>query len=408
LNPLVYEAGNQHVGFGALSNQQVSGIRTAWLPVYFFLIFTPYPILIVLSLFLRSISLYQFKNYFQQDFNFTERIVGICGRNGVGKTNLLDAIHYLCFTRSYFTRQDAMNIQQGHQGFRVEGHFSLNDKKEKAVCILRETGKKEFSVNDDNYTKFSKHIGRYPCVIIAPDDVQLIIGGSEERRKFIDTLLSQLNHDYLQSLINYTKILQQRNSFLRSFEEGFGRDISVLDILDEQLSKEGNIIFQVRREFLLQYLPLVKQLYNDICQRYENISLFYESELHHVSMEELLHHNRQKDLMLQRTSGGVHRDDLVFQLGEQAFKMIASQGQRKSLLFALKLGEMEILREEKRLSPLLLLDDVFEKLDEERINNLLVRVCSDEDTQIFITDTSCERLRLQLESLGQPIQLIEL
>jgi DNA replication and repair protein RecF len=361
-----------------------------------------------LSLRLNSISIFQFKNYFHQEFRFDERIVGICGRNGVGKTNLLDAVHYLCFTKSYFSRQDQLNIHHGHEGFRVEGHFDLNGKDEKAVCILRETGKKEFSVNDALYTKFSKHIGRYPCVIIAPDDIQLIIGGSEDRRKFIDTLLSQLDHEYLQSLINYTKILQQRNSFLRSFNEGFGRDLSVLDILDEQLSKEGNQIFEKRREFSMRFLPIVKQLYNDICQRYENVSLLYESEMHHLSIDELLKLNRQKDLMLQRTSGGVHKDDLLFQLGEQSFKSIASQGQRKSLLFALKLAEMEILKEEKRLSPLLLLDDVFEKLDEERIGNLLLRVCSDEETQIFITDTSCDRLEKQLEKLGQAVQLIQL
>ncbi|HYC29421.1 MAG TPA: AAA family ATPase, partial [Chitinophagaceae bacterium] len=163
-----------------------------------------------MSLYLESISVFQFKNYFQQQFSFSERIVGLCGRNGVGKTNLLDAIHYLCFTKSYFSRGDQQNIHHGHQGFRVEGHFNLNDRPEKAVCILRETGKKEFSVNEEGYTKFSKHIGRYPCVIIAPDDVQLIIGGSEERRKFTDTLLSQLDADYLQALINYTRILQQR------------------------------------------------------------------------------------------------------------------------------------------------------------------------------------------------------
>ena len=363
---------------------------------------------LLLSLSLDSISLFQFKNYFQQEFNFTERIVGICGNNGVGKTNLLDAIHYLCFTKSYFSRQDQMNIHQGHEGFRVEGHFHLNEKVEKAVCILRETGKKEFSVNDNFYTKFSKHIGRYPCVIIAPDDIQLIIGASEERRKFIDTLLAQLDHNYLQSLINYTKILQQRNSFLRSFNENFGRDLSVLDILDEQLSKEGTLIFEKRREFSLKFLPIVKQLYNDICQKYENITLLYESEMHNLPIDDLLRQTRQKDLMLQRTSGGVHRDDLLLQLGEQPFKNIASQGQRKSLLFALKLAEMEILKEEKRLSPLLLLDDVFEKLDEERITNLLMRVCSDEETQIFITDTSCTRLQSQIEKLKQPVQLIEL
>ena len=335
-------------------------------------------------------------------------MVGICGNNGVGKTNLLDAIHYLCFTKSYFSRQDQLNIHQGHQGFRLEGYFNLNEREEKAVCILRETGKKEFAVNDQPYTKFSKHIGHYPCVIIAPDDVQLIIGGSEERRRFMDTLLAQLDHHYLQALINYTKILQQRNSFLRSFGDGFGRDLSVLDILDEQLSKQGAIIFEKRSEFFLKFLPIVKQLYNDISQRYENITLLYESEMHHASIAELIKHNRQKDIMIQRTSGGVHRDDLILNLGGQAFKNIASQGQRKSLLFALKLAEMEILKEEIRVSPLLLLDDVFEKLDEERINNLLLRVCADEETQIFITDTNCARLKQQLEKLQRPFQLINL
>lgn len=361
-----------------------------------------------MSLYLQSISLYQFKNYFQQQFNFTERIVGICGRNGVGKTNLLDAIHYLCFTKSYFTRQDGINIKQGHEGFRIEGHFTNKGKPEKAVCILRESGKKEFAVNDEDYTKFSKHIGRYPCVIIAPDDIQLIIGASDERRKFIDTLLSQLYPEYLQSLINYTKILQQRNSFLRSYMDSYSRDISVLDVLDAQLSKEGNAIFKKRSEFLLKFLPIVKQLYTDICQRYEDIHLFYESELHGVSMEGLLKYNRQKDIVVQRSAGGIHKDDLLFRLGEQSFKSIASQGQRKSLLFALKLAEMEIIKEEKSLSPLLLLDDVFEKLDEERINNLLLRVCADEDTQIFITDTNCNRLQEQLKKIENPVQLISL
>ena len=361
-----------------------------------------------MALYLRSISLLQFKNYFQQEFAFTERIVGICGRNGVGKTNLLDAIHYLCFTKSYFSRQDATSILQGHEGFRVAGQVSLNDRTESAVCILRENGRKEFLVDGEAYSRFSKHIGRYPCVVIAPDDIQLIIGASEDRRKFIDTLLSQLDADYLQSLISYTKILQQRNSFLRSFNDGFGRDMSVLDVLDEQLAREATPLFDKRREFLLRFLPMVKQLYNDICQRYEDINVLYESELHQLGMPDLLKHNRQKDLMLGRTTGGIHRDDLVFSMSGQPFKSIASQGQRKSLLFALKLAEMEILKQEKRLSPVLLLDDVFEKLDEERIGNLLVRVCADEETQIFITDTSCVRLRQKLEKLGQPMQLIEL
>jgi DNA replication and repair protein RecF len=359
-----------------------------------------------MSLYLHSISLFQFKNYFQKQFVFTERIVGICGRNGVGKTNLLDAIHYLCFTKSYFTRQDGTNILKGYEGFRLEGLLTLRDTEEKAVCILRETGKKEFSVNGQAYAKFSSHIGRYPCVMIAPDDIQLIIGGSEERRKYLDTLLSQLDSDYLHTLINYTKILQQRNSFLRSFIDSFSKDLSVLDILDGQLAKEGTIIFEKRRAFLLRFLPLVKQLYNEIAQRQDQVTLLYETEMHNINMQELLTQNRQKDLMLQRTSGGIHRDDLLFSLSDHAFKSMASQGQRKSLLFALKLAEMEIIKEEKRLSPILLLDDVFEKLDEERISNLLLRVCEDETMQVFITDTNCERLKLQFEKLQLSLQMV--
>jgi DNA replication and repair protein RecF len=290
----------------------------------------------------------------------------------------------------------------------MEGQFNVHDRAEKAVCVLRETGKKEFSVNGEAYTKFSKHIGRYPCVLIAPDDVQLIIGVSEDRRKFIDTILSQLDPAYLQSLIQYTGVLQQRNSFLRSYHDNYARDASVLDVLDEQLAKEGDIIFEKRRSFLLEFLPIVKQLYQDIGQRFEDINLFYESELHKVTMTELLQFNRQKDLMLQRSSGGIHRDDLSLRMSEQPFKSIASQGQRKSLLFALKLAEMQIIRRQKKLSPFLLLDDVFEKLDEERITNLLQRVCSDSETQIFITDTNGARLEQGIEKIGQRIQLISL
>lgn len=362
-----------------------------------------------MSLQLQSISLYQFKNYFQHNFLFTERIVGVCGKNGVGKTNLLDAVHYLCFTKSYFTRQDSLVTQHGHLGFRVEGLFRLKKEEEKAVCILRETGRKEFSVNDEPYTRFSKHIGRYPCVVIAPDDVQLIIGGSEDRRRFVDTLLSQLDAAYLQSLINYTKIIQQRNSFLRTYNEGFGsRDLSVLDILDEQLNMEGAIIFEKRKDFLLRFLPTVKTLYNEISKQYEAVSLVYESELIATSPDHLLRSNRQKDLLLQRTTAGIHKDDISLFLGRQSFKSIASQGQRKSLLFALKLAEMEVLKESKRVSPILLLDDVFEKLDEERISNLLLRVSSDEEATIFITDTNCQRLEKGLEKLKQPFQIISL
>jgi len=363
---------------------------------------------------LNSISLIQFKNYLSHSITFSERVVCISGRNGIGKTNLLDAIHYLCFTKSYFTR-DANNILKGYDGFRLEGEFQIWDKTEKAICILRETGKKEFSINGHPYEKFSRHIGHYPCVIIAPDDIQIITSGSEERRRFIDSLLSQLDADYLQQLIVYNKVLQQRNSLLKSFAETGNKDLSLLSILDEQLRGPGERIFEKRKEFLVAFLPMVKQLYNEISKQFaskdffdENINLFYDSELLQVSFSELLRSTQTKDMFALRTTAGIHRDDLEFNLNEQPFKLIASQGQKKSLLFALKLAEIEILKREKGFAPLLLLDDVFEKLDEGRIANLFQRVCMENDGQVFITDTNRERLKQHLAPLDQPYQLVDL
>jgi DNA replication and repair protein RecF len=357
---------------------------------------------------LHSISLTQFKNYTTRSFQFNERITGICGNNGVGKTNLLDAIHYLCFTKSYFTRLDQTNVHHGQQGFRIEGELELNSKSETAVCILRETGRKEFSINDAAYERFAGHIGRYPCVIIAPDDIQIITGGSEERRRFLDALLSQLDADYLQHLMTYNRILLQRNSLLKNFAETGNSNLSLLEVLDEQLLKPGEYIFEKRKEFLISFLPAAKKLYIEIARQQEDVILNYQSELHQCSFAELLKLNRQKDLTAQRTTGGIHRDDLFFSLDNQPFKNIASQGQRKSLLFALKLAEMDVLKENKGFAPLLLLDDVFEKLDEGRISNLLQRVCVENDGQVFITDTNCERLEQHLKALKLPCQSVKL
>ncbi len=358
---------------------------------------------------LDSISLLQFKNYSNKLFHFEERIVGIYGKNGVGKTNLLDAIHYLCFTKSYFGRQDASNVLAGHAGFRIEGLFSANKETEKTVCILRETGKKEFSVNDQFYEKFSHHIGKYPCVVVAPDDIQLITAGSEERRKFIDTILAQIDAGYLQNLITYNKIMQQRNSLLRSYAEyGGTKDYSVLDVLDKQLAVPAKIIFDKRSHFLFSFLPQVKQLYNDISKQYEDVTLVYESQLLNTSIEELLLNCRYRDCMAMRTTGGIHRDDIEINMHGKPFKSLASQGQRKSLLYALKLAELEVLKTEKGFAPLLLLDDIFEKLDEDRISNLLHRVLNENQGQVFITDTHFDRLNDHLKSVDLPYQLIEL
>lgn len=356
---------------------------------------------------LRQISLLQFKNYPQRHFRFTERVTGICGSNGAGKTNLLDAIHYLCFTRSYFGRMDAGHVLHGASGFRLEGQFSSGDEEEKAVCILRETGRKEFLVNESAYDKFSRHIGRYPAVVIAPDDALLITGSSEYRRKFLDAILSQLDADYLQALITYTKVLLQRNSLLKSFADSGNRNEKLLEVLDEQLAAPGDLIFEKRKTFLTQFLPEVVHVYKEIAGKSEPVNLFYESELLTQNSAALLNDNRKKDLYAQRTVSGIHKDELDLQMGNQPFKQIASQGQRKSLLFALKLAEMEVLRREKGFAPLLLLDDVFEKLDEQRIANLLHKVCVENDGQVFITDTDPVRLSAQLKQLGIDFGMID-
>ena len=284
----------------------------------------------------------------------------------------------------------------------------LHDKPEKATCILRETGRKEFAINGEAYDRFSHHIGRYPCVVVAPDDATLITGGSEERRKFIDSLLSQSDAEYLRHLITYTKVLQQRNSLLRSFADAGIGDVSLLDVLDEQLIKPGNYIFDRRKEFFISFLPQVKHLYNEIAMQPEDITMIYESQLLQLSFAELLQATHQKDTYAGRSTAGIHRDDLEMTFGDQLFRNIASQGQRKSLLFALKLAEMEVLKREKGFASLLLLDDVFEKLDESRISNLLKKVCIENEGQVFITDTNEERLQNHLAALAVDYQLIEL
>ena len=379
--------------------------------------------------FLHKITLTQFKNYHFSTFDFTQRVVGICGLNGKGKTNLLDAAYYCCFTKSYFTKIDGLNMQFGSDGFRIEvaphlsspprGEGNLEDwsediweRNKKAtdniVCIFRVAGKKEVLLNGVAYTKLSEHIGKFPAVMIAPDDISLITDGSEERRRYMDTVLSQMDTAYLQQLMIYNKVLQQRNSLLKLFAEQGKTDWQLLEVLDEQLIKPGDFIFSKRKAFTETLIPLVQKFYHRIADNDETIALQYDSRLHDSSFYELLNNYRQKDFAIQRSNAGIHKDDLVFQLNGQVFKTTASQGQRKSLLFALKLAEFELLKENKGFAPLLLLDDVFEKLDDNRMQQLLHYVCNENDGQVFITDTHKERLQEAFEKLNTAYQIIEL
>ncbi|HEY4110165.1 DNA replication/repair protein RecF [Puia sp.] len=357
---------------------------------------------------IKQISLVGFKNYAGATFRFDKRIVGICGNNGVGKTNLLDALYYLCFTRSYFTRSDQSNVLRRAAGFRIEGHFDNAGQPTTVVCILRENGKKEFIADGQAYEKFSRHIGRFPCVIIAPDDIQIITGGSEERRRFLDALLSQLDPVYLQNLIDYNKVLQQRNSFLKSLTDRRLTDNQLLEVYDEQLVATGTAIFDYRRRFLQDLLPLAARFYTDIAGAEEPLALGYDSQLLNTPFRQLLRQGLEKDLYLQRTGSGIHKDDIDIRYAEEPFKTRASQGQRKSLLFALKLAEYETLKQAKGWAPILLLDDVFEKLDRNRMRNLLDKVCVQDEGQLFITDTHPERIRREMDEIGMEFQLITL
>ena len=375
--------------------------------------------------YLNKLSVTQFKNYQFSTFDFTQRVIGICGLNGKGKTNLLDAAYYCCFTKSYFTKIDSLNMQFGSDGFRIEGSFmsskrgenpgDLNGNKNAAkknedtiICIFRGAGKKEILLNDVQYTKLSEHIGKFPAVMIAPDDISLITDGSEERRRFMDTVLSQMDAAYLQQLVIYNKVLLQRNSLLKSFAEQGKTDWQLLEVLDEQLIAPGEFIFAKRKILTEALIPLVQKFYHRIAGNNELITLQYDSRLYDSSFYDLLNNYRQKDFMAQRSNAGIHKDDIVFQLNGQAFKTTASQGQRKSLLFALKLAEFELLKENKGFAPLLLLDDVFEKLDESRMQQLLHYVCNENEGQVFITDTHKERLQQAFEKLNTAYQIIEL
>ncbi|RBL90742.1 DNA replication/repair protein RecF [Chitinophaga flava] len=356
---------------------------------------------------IQTISLVQFKNYTRQDFRFQQRIVGITGRNGSGKTNLLDAIYYLCFTRSYFTSSESQNTQYHTNGFRIEGLLEKQGQEEKIVCTVKD-GKKEVSLNDEKYDRFSRHIGQFPAVMIAPDDAEIILGGSEERRKWLDTLLSQLYPDYLEHLIVYQKILLQRNSLLKNIAATGQHQDSLLDVFDQQLVQHGIPVFEQRKAFLTAFIPQVQQLYDFISGTHEIVNIRYQCTLQEEDYATQLNTARYKDLQLQRTTAGIHRDDLLFLLNEHPMKNSASQGQRKSFLFALKLAQFEVIRQHKQFAPLLLLDDVFEKLDQERVMRLISLVASDSYGQVFITDTHAERLQHSFEATGQTIQLLKI
>lgn len=357
---------------------------------------------------IQNLTLVQFRNYEHKKFEFKDRIIGIVGPNGVGKTNVLDAIYYLSFTKSYFNRPDAQNVHHAYQGLRIEGTYLINSEEIKITCIIRETLKKEFYFDEECYSKHSQHIGKIPCVMIAPDDVQIITGSSEERRKLMDSVLSQIYPTYLKFLIQYNKIILQRNSVLKLAAETGSLDHLLLETLNEQLIENGVPIYEHRMKLMEELLPEVVALYAHLARQSDAIDIVYQSKLKEQSFPSLLEQSLSKDMILQRTNVGIHKDDIMITIQGQPFKQEASQGQRKSLLFAIRLAEWKLLKKYKGYAPILLMDDIFEKLDEQRMIQLLDWVSNSTDGQVFITDTHKERVADLLGKHLTSYQLIEI
>ena len=359
-------------------------------------------------MYLQKISVVNFKNITSQSFDFQEKINCFVGNNGVGKTNVLDAIYYLSFTKSYFNAVAIQNIRHGEGFFMIEGDYLLNDRNEKIVCSLKKGQKNVLKRNDKAYSKFSEHIGQFPLVIISPADRDLVTEGSEIRRKFIDGVISQQNKTYLQDLISYSKVLSQRNALLKYFAANRTFDALNLSVYNEQLSEYGTRIYNVRKTFLEQFIPIFNEKYQIISGDKEQVNLNYKSQLHDFEMTDLLKKSLDKDKILQYTTSGIHKDDLSFEIGEYPIKKFGSQGQQKSYLIALKLAQFEFIKQQSNVLPILLLDDIFDKLDENRVSQIIDLVNNDEFGQIFITDTHADRTENILKQGSKEYQIFQL
>lgn len=361
------------------------------------------------SVFIRRLQLFQFKNHGQVQFDFEPGINCITGKNGAGKTNVLDAIHYACLTRSFLNPMDQQNIQHGSSFFRLDMDAERNELTESVRVIVQSGKKKSVQRNNNEYRKLSEHIGVFPLVIVSPADQALIYDGSEERRKLIDSILSQHNHEYLSQLIRYNRLLEQRNQLLKNFAENGFWDNDLIESYSVPLSVCGDYIYEKRREFVRDFEPIFQKNHQIISHASEQTSFEYESPLQHASMLELLNQNKQEDKILQRTGKGIHKDDFQFKINTYPLKKFGSQGQLKSFILALKLAELEYLELQTGQSPFLLLDDVFDKLDPVRIKQLFISIRQGKGPQVFITDTSKERLEKALkESACEQYRFFEL
>lgn len=348
-------------------------------------------------MYLNNLQLFNFKNYTEIQIEFGKGVNCLTGNNGSGKTNILDAIHYLSMCRSYFTPTDYQNIKHGTGFFMIQGEFTNNSSHDTILCSLKQGQKKQFKRNQKEYDRLNEHIGLFPVVMVAPADQELITEGSELRRKFIDRIISQLDKSYLDDLISYNKILIHRNSLLKQIAYSGFFDPASLQVWDEQMIVIGKRIYEKRKKFIADFVPIFTKFYQYMTSNEEIASLQYESQLHENDFAELLATNLQKDKIAQYSTTGVHKDDLTFYIDGQSAKKFGSQGQQKSFVIALKLAQFEIMKNVKKIRPIVLLDDLFDKLDDNRVSKLLKLVHDDVFGQLFISDTHPERLKKILD-----------
>jgi DNA replication and repair protein RecF len=335
---------------------------------------------------LQKLRCYQFKNYASIELSFASQLNCLIGANGSGKTNLLDAIHYLCLTKSTFTPIDAQNIMHGQDEFAIQAHFVRADKDYEAQCLVRRDQGKVFKVNGKPYDKLKEHLGRFPIVLTTPYDAELIQGKSEVRRKFFDSILCQIDNSYLNNLMQYQRILKQRNSYLKLYATTSRLDRTLLATYDQQLLPLARRIYEARKAFIDLFHPALQQQYDYFVDAPEDIELTYVSEVASLDFEQRYLDYLPQDLGAQRTTLGVHRDDFDFTLNGYSLKKIGSQGQQKSFIIALRLAQFACIYQACQCKPLLLLDDIFDKLDEERIQRLIQLITQHHFGQVWLTD----------------------
>ncbi len=355
---------------------------------------------------LKRISILNYKNLEQAELSFSRKMNCIIGKNGMGKTNLLDAVYYLSFCKSATNPIDSQNIRHNQDFFVIQGFYETDTlEPEEVYCGLKRKQKKQFKRNKKEYTRLSDHIGFIPLVLVSPADSLLIAGGSEERRRFMDVVISQFDREYLEALIRYNKALMQRNTLLKSDVDP---EEELMVVWEEMMAAAGAVVYQKRKAFIDEFIPVFQSYYAYISQDREEVSLAYESHAAQGDLLQLIKESRQRDRIMGYSLKGVHKDDLIMRLSEFPIKREGSQGQNKTYLIALKLAQFEFLkRTGSQTTPLVLLDDIFDKLDASRVEQIVKLVAGDNFGQIFITDTNRDHLDKILKKIDGDYKLFE-